>query len=156
MAYAEGNICTLFLENPRRNAEALGDCSAARQVMQRVAQDTPEDPSSQLDFANRLAWEADAMAIQGRYNEAVWVRRHQLSTVLALANQSGSDARNLEAVLLAQYGLAKALKADGKADDAIKMASAAMKSALELQSIDPKNQSWSDWLSKLARDFPNH
>ena len=156
LAYAEGNICTLFLENPRRNAKALGDCSAARQVMQRVAQDTPEDPSSQLDFANRLAWEADAMAIQGRYNEAVWVRRHQLSTVLALANQSGSDARNLEAVLLAQYGLAKALKADGKADDAIKMASAAMKSALELQSIDPKNQSWSDWLSKLVRDFPNH
>ena len=156
LAYAEGNICTLLLEVPQRAAAALGDCSAARQAMQEIARNAPGDLNAQLDFANRLAWEADAMAAQNRHDHAVRVRQQQLDTVVALTHRFGSDARNMEAVLLAEYGLAKALHADGKSSQAMVAAAAARKSALTLRGMDPSNRSWGEWMSKLDHDFPLH
>ena len=156
LAYAEGNICTLLLEVPQRAATALGDCSAARQAMQEIAINAPGDLNAQLDFANRLAWEADAMAAQNRHDQAVRVRQQQLDTIVALTHRFGSDARNMEAVLLAEYGLAKALHADGKRSEAMAAAAAARKSALTLRGMDPSNRSWGEWMSKLDHDFPLH
>ena len=156
LAYAEGNICTLLLENPGYSSAALDNCTAARQVMQDIARDTPHDLDAQRDFANRLAWEADAMAAQRRFTEAVDLRRQQLRAVLTFAQEFGSDARSLEAVLLAEYGLAKALGADGKPNEALQTGAAARKSAMKLRALDPKNRSWGEWMSKLDHDFPMH
>ena len=96
------------------------------------------------------------MAAQNRHDHAVRVRQQQLDTVVALTHRFGSDARNMEAVLLAEYGLAKALHADGKSSQAMVAAAAARKSALTLRGMDPSNRSWGEWMSKLDHDFPLH
>ncbi len=154
LAYAEGNICTLLLEIPARAASALKNCSAARQEIQKIADQSPTDLELQLDLANRLAWEADSLTARGQHKDAVGVRQRQLAIVKALGQRFPRDARVAEANLLANYGLAKSLKADRQPALAQSVAANARAAAQRLRELDPANRSWQEWQSKLDRDFP--
>ncbi len=153
LAYSHGNICTLMLESPSNQSRLRDSCRMSREIMQSLAAAAPGDVDLQLDLANRLAWEADSLERLGQSGEAVRVRSDQVELVKGLAEQSRSDARISEAVLLANYGLAKAYLKTGQIDQARRTATVAGRTAEMLRRLDPENRSWREWQSKLERDF---
>ena len=156
LAFAEGNLCTLLIALPQRARTALPHCVVAREAMEGVAANTPYELAVQLDVANRLAWEADALAAQQRFMAAAAIRRRQLALVAGLPKQFGSDARTREAVLAAQLGLARALRSSDEPAEAAMVAGQARISANSLRKLDPENRNWRDWQAKIDHEFPDH
>ncbi len=149
LAYAEGNLCSRALAKPADPAAALPHCAAARNAMERVAAVMPRDLDARLDLANRLAWQADALAGTGDSLGALELRERQQALVAEAASAFPGDARVYEARLLAEIGLGRALMRAGRPTEAQAVAARARQTADLLHRKDPANGNWAGWIKMI-------
>lgn len=143
--YAQSNLCAANLAAPASPTLARTHCTAAREMAERLWQQQPDNFDNALDYANRLAWEADALAALEQWGPAIALRRKQREIARALSRAHPKDARAIEAEMLADLGLAKLLGQAGQADEARSAALDARNLADRLSRLDPGNADWSGW-----------
>lgn len=153
--YAQSNLCAANLATPANPQVALTHCAAARAIAEPIWQRDPANLDTGLDYMNRLAWEADALAALGRFDPAIDLRRQQVTIARKVALANAADARALEAEMLADLGLAKLLGQTGQADAARRAARAALDLANRLLRIDPGNADWASWRSAASNLINN-
>lgn len=148
--YAQSNLCAANLAAPARAQVARTHCAAARQIAERLWRQAPTDLSNGLDYANRLGWEADALAALEQFAPAIALRRQQREITRALGRDHPKDARAIEAEMLADLGLAKLLGQAGQVEDARIAAREARDLADRLTRLDPANADWASWRKSAA------
>ena len=149
--YAEANLCALALAKPADPAAAQKSCDAAVEIAERVAVSEPNQLQSQLDLANNLAWQADAQAGAGNPFAALQLRQRQKALADSLGPRFGSDARVIQARMVAEIGLGTALAASGNRNAAKIAANRAMTLAHQLATKDPNNFRWRDWRKQIEQ-----
>ncbi|MDF2639152.1 MAG: hypothetical protein K0R64_2136 [Novosphingobium lindaniclasticum] len=154
LGYAQGNICTIAvtLKGPE---DQLGECGNALKTMQRVARMVPEDRSLDVDIANRHAWMADALRVQGRDVEALQERSRQAAIVQRLVTEDPKNATYQQDWMLARYSNAQLLYSLGEKSRAIQLREEARQDVARLIAGDPQNNDWRVWQEKLAAPFGN-
>lgn len=143
--YAQGNLCAANLAVPASPPLARTHCTAAREIAERLWQQAPGDLDNGLDYANRLAWEADALAALEQFAPAIDQRRKQREIARQLGRDHPKDARAIEAEMLADLGLAALLGQTGQPDEARRVARDARDLADRLARLDPANADWAGW-----------
>lgn len=156
LAYAQGNLCSRALAQPADPQAALPHCVAASRAMEQVTAVLPRDLDARLDLANRYAWQADALSGTGDSAGALQLRERQHALVSTTAQEFPGDARVVEARLLAEIGLGRALMHAGQTADAQAAASRATQIAELLHRKDPANQNWADWIKLIAGITTTH
>lgn len=156
VGYAEGNLCTLMLERSDQLMDAVARCRAARLTMAAIARAAPNDIAAQLSHANRLAWEADALAAAGDAPAALAMRREQALLTAGFAARWPRDARVQEAAMLAEIGLTRALAAAGQGQAAQASRSRVAIMAQRLRRLDPANANWQQWDRELRLAATGH
>ncbi|EGF89584.1 hypothetical protein ABI_40010 [Asticcacaulis biprosthecium C19] len=149
LGYAESNLCTLALAEPMDAVAARSHCAATAQQMERIAAAEPENTIAKFDLANSLAWQADAHARSGDMKTAVELRRRQIAIINASGADFETDAQALQARMVAELGLGRALAAVGQMDEARLLAEKARASITKLRGIDSSNRNWSIWEEKI-------
>lgn len=152
LAYAEGNICTIAvtLKGPE---EQLAECGNALKTMERVASMVPDDRSLDADIANRHAWMADALRVQGRNVEALEERSRQAAIVQRLVREDPKNATYQQDWMLARYSNAELLYSLGDKRRAEQLRGEARQDVARLIASDPENNDWRLWQAKLAAPF---
>ncbi|MDE2437119.1 MAG: toll/interleukin-1 receptor domain-containing protein, partial [Sphingomonadales bacterium] len=150
VGYAEANLCALALARPVEVDAARAHCSAAVAVTGAIAQSQPDDMQSQLDYAENIAWQADAARKGGRGAEAVALRLKQKALVESLAARFAGDTRVDQARLQAGIGLAQTYAALDQPAMARAAAEQTLATANMLQGRDPANKHWQGWRDKLT------
>ncbi|MFM5917897.1 MAG: TIR domain-containing protein [Novosphingobium sp.] len=150
-AYARGALCGLRLERRADPAKATEDCVAARRALEQAIALAPGDVSLQRDLANRLAWEADALAANGNTAAALQQRRRQTAITGAMAKAAPQDAQALEADMLAQMGLAELLASMNQRNEARQALTRADLRGSELVLRDPANRNWAGWHAQIRQ-----
>lgn len=143
--YAQGNLCAANLADPASPALARTHCTAAREIAERLWRQAPSNLDNGLDYANRLAWEADALTALEQYQPAIALRRKQREIARTLGRDHPKDARAIEAEMLADLGLAKLLAQASQPDEARRVAREARGLAERLSQLDPANADWAGW-----------
>ncbi|MDP3907706.1 toll/interleukin-1 receptor domain-containing protein [Novosphingobium sp.] len=143
--YAHGNLCAANLAAPARPQLARMHCTAAREIAEQLWQQQPSNFDNALDYANRLAWEADALTALEQFAPAIELRTKQRQIARALGRDHPKDARATEAEMLAGLGLAKLLGQAGRPDEARRVAREARDLADRLSRRDPANADWAGW-----------
>ncbi|WHO40140.1 toll/interleukin-1 receptor domain-containing protein [Sphingobium sp. AP49] len=150
LGYAQGNICTIAVDG-KRTAQALKSCHEALETMERVRQLSPDDPNIAADLANRHAWMADALRIQGNNAAALDERNQQGDILQALLQADPKNAGYLQDWMLARYSMSQLLHALGQVKRAEDMQQEARADVNRLVAQDPDNNDWRVWQKKLAR-----
>ncbi len=142
--YADGNLCSLALEPPRRPRDALKACGDALARMEKAATLAPKDPAVQADLANRNAWMADAWRAAGKRDKA---REHRLAEERILDALIAADPKN-QALrgkrVASQRALAGLEAAEGRRAEATARLRRALVELDRLIAFDPENKAWRD------------
>lgn len=151
--YAEGNLCTAYLETPLQLERAVSSCRAALLRMQMVDQAAEHSEPTQRAVANRFGWLADAFHAYGLPSEALKQREHQSRIVDSLISKNPDDANNIEAWLTAKYALGLQQCKNGD----IKSGRDTMKNALfaahRLSKFDNNNKQYHNWVLRISEDI---
>jgi hypothetical protein len=148
--YANGNLCTLKLEQSSMLRDAVALCQEALEQMQAVLDLQPDDRTAQLDVANRLAWLADAKKANGDPSGALVSRQAQEVIIAALIAKRPDDMGLKEIWLKTELMLAEAFALNGAKAKALDRLAVANKVHGELVNHDPANRQWAGWESKIA------
>ncbi|HCF24386.1 MULTISPECIES: toll/interleukin-1 receptor domain-containing protein [unclassified Novosphingobium] len=148
LAYADGTLCSLILEDHGDSGKALKFCGSARAAMEALYKRKP-DLFSALDFANRLSWEAEALFSNDQPERALALRKRQISIVAALQNSFPEDTRPWEARMLAELSLADDLAKQGQWKAAGLAAGESRAAADRLRGKDPANRYWRVWEKQI-------
>lgn len=140
--YADGNLCSFWLQSKSDNAVALTLCRSALRHMQASANLATGDPEIQADIVNRLAWLSEAYRANSQPDLALQSRREQLAMAEKL---TATDIRNAdwnELKIIAQLALAEELQ---RMDDSSSAESASLleKATAGLRLLiaqDPQNE----------------
>lgn len=154
LGYAQGNICTIAVTR-NAGAQALKDCSAALATMERVHRMAPGDPDIAADLANRHAWMADALRLQGEDAAALQQRKRQGEILQSLLKDDPKNAGYLQDWMLARYSMSKLLHALGETQRAEMLRAEAREDVDRLVASDPDNNDWRVWQRKLTRPLAN-
>jgi len=149
LGYAEGALCSLEMLDKTNLGEARRACSAARIALEQAWLAQPHSVEIVVDFANQLAWEADANLASGLPDKAAALRRRQIALVEANLAAFPDDVRALQAAMLGQFGMAK-LSLELK--DFQTARPAAVKAAAyiaRLRKIDDRNGDWQARASQI-------
>ena len=150
LGYAQGNICTIALarKNPDRT---LQSCKGALDTMMRVQRLAPGDPAIAADLANRHAWMADALRLQGDDRAALVQREKQDAILRSLLRRDPKNAGYLQDWMLARYSMSNLLYDLGETDRAKALRAEARTDVADLVARDPANKDWQVWQGKLAK-----
>ncbi|WP_296680657.1 toll/interleukin-1 receptor domain-containing protein [Novosphingobium sp.] len=151
VASAEVNLCALALVPPVEADVAVQHCEAASTMAGNIARKDKANIQSQLDYANNIAWQADALMQTGKAQAALELRHKQHKLVSALPTAFPGDVRALQAQMQAAIGLARAYAEIGKPEEARATARAMLPVAGRLIQRDPENQRWINWRQQLER-----
>lgn len=154
LAYAHGNICSLYLDKANDPNASLKACRAALVTMQAVAKAIPTDPSVWSDLANREAWMSQALEQVGDVNAALDARQRQIAYVDKLVASDRNNASYRQDWVLAQFSTAKLLRKIGRTSQAIAAASRSAESLDRLIALDGKNEDWRLWRAEITATFP--
>lgn len=140
--YADGNLCSFWIQSKSDNAKAVALCKSALIHMQASADLAPDDPEIKADIVNRLAWLGEAYDANGQPEKALQSRRQQL---IAASQLTSEDARNvdwLELELIAKLALADELTKQGQAQkpETGSLLQAAIRDLKLLIANDPENE----------------
>ena len=149
-SYAEGNLCAIELSEPKRPKVALAHCEAATQALERAWQIAPDKLDIGLNLAMAYAWQADAYAALKNWPEALARRDAQTGLVESLSNRFPRDRRLAEARLLANFGMALLLADLKRPAEARAKLAKAEATAKDLQTHDPDNGDWKEWLQQIS------
>ena len=150
-AFADGNLCTLVMEQPPIDAsEALRVCGSSLRRMERVAQMQAVDPPMIRNLVNRYGWMVDVWSANGRWDLALLHRaRHEaLAQYLIRTDPNNIDYRDLW--MRSQFGFGEVLAARGEHAAARRRFVDAAETATKLRALDPENASWSNWQLRIA------
>ena len=150
VAYAQTNLCALALTKPIDRLEARRFCADAEITLDKLARASPGDVETQLSLSQILAWRSDSALLDGSPEMALRLRQRQLDLVRDLAISRPGDARVIEAVFLAKFGLCKLLITVGQYDQAARVARSAQSLVNAMARRDPNNQDWKGWGKQLA------
>lgn len=148
---AEANICALNQTEKNFSTSTINHCRGAVLSAQKVAQNRPFDIESQLALANDIAWLADAVAGLNDLERAASIRLRQKQFTDSLTKQFPHDARIDQARMLAEIGLAKALKLTADLPQSHAAALRAKRLADQLTAHDPKNLRWIKWRNQIDK-----
>ena len=138
--------------------EARRACSASRIALEQAWQVEPHAVQTVVEFANQLAWEADANLASGLRAEAIALRRRQIALVEANLAEFPNDVRALEAAMLGQFGMAKLMLELKDRKAARPAAAKATQYIGRLRMIDSRNGDWlvrADQIARINNDL-NH
>jgi hypothetical protein len=148
--YANGNLCTLKLENRSKSQDAVVLCEEALTQMKTVLQLQPGDRTARLDVANRYAWLADARKANADLAGALQARLEQAKIIASLASENPADMGLKEIALKSELMLAEAMGLNGLSVRAKERLIAAKKLYAQLVQHDPANRQWIAWQTKIA------
>ena len=158
LGYAEGALCSLEMLDKTNLGEARRACSASRIALEQAWQVEPHAVQTVVEFANQLAWEADANLASGLRAEAIALRRRQIALVEANLAEFPNDVRALEAAMLGQFGMAKLMLELKDRKAARPAAAKATQYIGRLRMIDSRNGDWlvrADQIARINNDL-NH
>lgn len=150
LAFAQGNICTMAIDGGKAG-RPLDSCRQSLDTMTRVSVMLPGDPAIQADLANRHAWMADALKLDGQVVRALEERRRQGAILQQLIGQDPKNMAYRQDWILARYSMAMLLHATDRAAQAQALLDGARADVDRLVASDPSNQDWKAWRRKLAR-----
>ena len=154
--YADGNLCSFWLQSKQDNAKALSLCQSALGHMQASAKLAPEDPEIQADIVNRLAWLAEAYRANSQPDLALSSRRKQLAAADKLTALDKRNADWNELKIIAQLALAEELRQsnDSKQAESATLLERAVADLQRLITQEPQNEFRKKLLQK-ANDLRN-
>ena len=152
-AYAQGALCGLQLERRSDLATAMTNCKAARLALEQAIALDSADVSLQLDLANRLAWEAEALAAGGQPQQALAQRRRQIAITEKSAAANPQDAQIVEADMLANLGTANLLTQMHRTAEARQTLLRAAQLCGQLTARDPSNRNWAGWNKQILQNL---
>ncbi len=147
--YAEGNLCTLALEEPVDRDQALKSCQRALDQMKAVLQLMPKDKTAHQDVANRYAWLADAWKANGNLERAFTSRLQQEAIIGNLRDEYPQDAAIQELWLKTEIMVAEIVAQRGDNDAAERRLRRAYSAYNFLIKHDPSNIQWFKWKLKI-------
>ncbi|NWK97567.1 hypothetical protein DM806_18230 [Sphingobium lactosutens] len=150
LSYAQGNICTIAIDEGHRRTPDLDSCRQALETMQRVRQMMPDDQAVAADLANRHAWMADALRMRGERNAALKQRQQQGAILQALIRKDPKNATYVQDWMLARYSMSQLLYQIGQKPRAESLREEARKDVDRLVASDPANKDWRVWQAKLS------
>ncbi len=119
--------------------------------MMRVQRLAPGDPAIAADLANRHAWMADALRLQGDDRAALAQREKQDTILRSLLRRDPKNAGYLQDWMLARYSMSNLLYDLGETDRAKALRAEARADVADLVARDPANKDWQVWQGKLAK-----
>jgi MTH538 TIR-like domain (DUF1863) len=149
LGFAQGNMCTIYLSKPQQPGKALDACIASRDTFAKIQLRDPKSLEASINLTNRMAWEADALAASNRTDEALAIRNKQVTLCVSTARQFPKDARAIEALMLAELGLAQAEQKYGSSLESQRHAREASRQAANLHAIDPNHPDWNWWGAQI-------
>lgn len=155
LSYAQGNICTIAIDDAGRRTQDLDSCREALGTMQRVHHMLPEDQAVAADLANRHAWMADALRLKGDNDGALVQRNRQSAILRGLIDKDPKNAGYIQDWMLARYSMSQLLYQMGQRPRAEALRAEARRDVDRLVASDPVNKDWRSWQAKLSRPFEN-
>lgn len=153
LSYAQGNICTIAIDDEQRRTPDLDSCREALETMQRVHDMAPADQAVAADLANRHAWMADALRLKGKNDAALEQRNRQSAILRGLLRRDPKNAAYLQDWILARYSMSQLLYQMGQKPRAESLREEAREDVDRLVASDPANNDWRVWRTKLAEPF---
>lgn len=150
LAFAHGNICTIKVTD-KKGMEAVATCERALTAMMKASDLDPANASLAADLANRHAWLADALLLQGAYAQALAQRRLQSGILKRLIDKDPMNAAYLQDWILARYSMSDLLNRTGDRKEALKMRADALRDVMRLVAQDPDNKDWQIWRDKMSQ-----
>lgn len=155
LAYAQGNLCSVEVDDRRTIDAARRSCADALSTMARLAASAPGDAALQLDLANRHAWMSQALETRGQLASALDERNRQIVILDRLVRGDQRNARYRQDAALARFSTAEILRRVGSKDRSREMANEARAQMAMLQRSDPANRDWQTWKAKIEQQFPS-
>lgn len=146
LAYAEGSLCAVGLQERTVVADTVDRCKASAAAMQQVARGSNE-PDTIAALANRYAWLADAYRAQGDDARA-WQLRLRQQDMLGRLLSRDSSFKFREPWLTNQFSMAELEEARGERAAARARLLRARAMVEEMTLKDPAN---ADWASRKKR-----
>jgi tetratricopeptide (TPR) repeat protein len=140
-AYAEGNLCSTYLEAPQQPQRAVKSCTSALDAMRKASALAPQDEAALLSLPNRHAWLADAFLAEGDSEQALLHRRKQASLVDEQLAIKPHDARWIEAFVASRNSLGTLLHTLGRFEEADEVLLEGILLARKRAVEDPSNDS---------------
>jgi tetratricopeptide (TPR) repeat protein len=150
--YADANLGIVLLAQ-RNFEEAAQSFRRALVTIQGLANADPNNGEYRLGVAEALAWLADAELATGRLDEAVVLRKRQVSLLNQLLAKSGGDVAFREKLVPAYRALGHALGSRGALDLAIASFKRAVDHAQALVLVERQNQTWISYAAAARLDL---
>ncbi|MGB8600703.1 MAG: TIR domain-containing protein, partial [Rhizomicrobium sp.] len=151
--YAEGNLCSVALEQPKNPKAAIEYCTASLAHMEAATRRVKATTEYSLDLANRHAWLADAWLANNAPRRAIGhrlIQEHILNGIM-LTDPKNMDVKSFWIALqrIMAWREAKA----GEQENAIARLRRAVEISDQMIAFDPSNQSWLEQKKKLLSDI---
>lgn len=153
VAYADGNLCTLAVEQEGDFNRALASCRRAMDAMTRASRLKPGDVGLARDVATRWAWLADVQVKQKDYDAALSSRRQQAGILKGLLDKDPGNAELRDAWAMCHRGLAYVAyhRRDlAGAREALRVTQATFR---DLQALDAANARWREQAADADRAY---
>ncbi|HEX8258398.1 MAG TPA: TIR domain-containing protein [Allosphingosinicella sp.] len=147
--YANGSLCSLYLEEPFEPSAALALCSEALSRMERAHHLTGSTPSTLEAILNRHLWMMKAWDANGRWDRAVYHKQRQETLMEALLRADPANMDYQDIWMRAQVGIAELLISHGERAEARQRLGLAAATANRLRKHDPANADWRSWQQKI-------
>jgi len=142
LAFANGNMGTLLLEQLGRPREALKAFLAARGGHERLVAARPDDIGRKKSLANNYAWIADAYVRFGPIAEALKFRRMQQSVLQQILDGDEQDATALYNLMVGLLGESHLLISEAEQSRLEAVLTKAASIGAGLIEKDPSNMTW--------------
>jgi hypothetical protein len=152
-AFAEGNLCSMALTDPRDPPEAVRACTAALAHMQDAARRMPPSGEMQLSLINRHAWLADAFSANDQPDRA---RAERLTEEALLTGELAKDPKNVRLQLdwiTTQRALARLDARAGRMPPARERLERARAALDRMIAFDASHHDWAELRQHIDRDL---
>jgi tetratricopeptide (TPR) repeat protein len=151
--YANGNLCSHYLTEPKNPDSAVSFCKKALRNVQDYMTSSKAGLSAKVDLANRYAWLADALFASGQVEQA-WDNRERQRELLEQLR--AAEPKNADFVLhQVQYFIAIAKFPQARANR-VQSRFNYTKAKAELDRLvarDPQNKDTSSYIGKLQTAY---
>ena len=153
LAYANGNLCSLAIEQEKQIDRAIRSCREALALMLRAVGPTPPSTEKGLDLANRYAWLSQAYEFA---SDQAAARQEAEALEILLDQLLRRDPNNVKLKdqwTGAQRSLARLDYRQGDYDSAVARARHCREGLMTLIRLEPKNQRWREQLAQAEQSI---
>ena len=146
--FARENLGIVLMAQ-RRFTEAAGQFASAAAVIQSLAALNPENREYQSEYANVLAWLADARVAEGKLAEAAAIRNRQIAFLEAMVRARANDVLFRERLVPAYQSLATLQSWQGEPAKGLANFERGLRHGEALLSLEPENSTWQDLTASI-------